>query len=55
MHQNYIDGKFVAAAGAERIEVRNPARGTVISEIPDSSREAVDAAVAAARKAQPAW
>jgi lactaldehyde dehydrogenase/glycolaldehyde dehydrogenase len=55
MHQNYIDGKFVTAADAERIQVRNPARGTVISEIPDSPREAVDTAVAAARRAQPAW
>ena len=55
MHQNYIDGKFVSATGAERIEVRNPARGTVISEIPDSPRETVETAIAAARKAQPGW
>ena len=55
MHQNYIDGRFVPAAGAEKIEVRNPARGTVISDIPDSPREAVEIAIAAARKAQPGW
>jgi lactaldehyde dehydrogenase/glycolaldehyde dehydrogenase len=55
MHRNYIDGKFVEAVGARPIPVLNPARGTVISEVPDSPREAVDAAIAAARAAQPGW
>ncbi len=55
MLRNYIDGKFVEAVGARAIPVLNPARGTVISEVPDSPREAVDAAIAAARAAQAGW
>jgi len=55
MLANYIDGRFVEASGATPIPVLNPARGTVITEIPDSPRAAVDEAVAAARRAQPGW
>jgi lactaldehyde dehydrogenase/glycolaldehyde dehydrogenase len=55
MLSNYIDGRFVEASGAAAIPVLNPARGTVIAEIPDSPRSAVDEAVAAARRAQPGW
>ena len=51
MLANYIDGRFVEAAGASPIPVLNPARGTVIAQIPDSPRSAVDEAVAAARRA----
>ncbi|MCA8880737.1 MAG: aldehyde dehydrogenase [Rhodobacteraceae bacterium] len=54
MHQNFINGRF-EAVGGEGIPVLNPARDTVISEIPDSSADAVDQAVAAARKAQTSW
>jgi lactaldehyde dehydrogenase / glycolaldehyde dehydrogenase len=54
MHQNFINGRFEAAFG-EAIPVLNPARDTVISEIPDSTADAVDQAVAAAKRAQPAW
>lgn len=55
MLANYIDGRFVPAQGAAPIPVLNPARGTVIAEIPDSPKSAVDEAVAAARRAQPGW
>lgn len=55
MHQNFIDGRFVAATDAESIPVLNPARDTVISEIPDSSQSAVDEAIAVAKRAQPEW
>lgn len=55
MHSNYIDGRFVEPAQGERIAVYNPARGTVISEIPDTSATGVAEAVAAAERAQPAW
>src|SRR5690606_177190 len=49
-----IDGKEVSST--ERLEVRNPARpsevvGTIVRGTPDH----VNAAVAAAKKAQPAW
>lgn len=55
MHRNYIDGRFVESTGAERIAVLNPARGSVISEIPDSPASAVDDAIAAATRAQRGW
>lgn len=55
LHQNFIDGRFEDASDADHIPVLNPARDTVISEIPDSPADAVDKAVAAAKKAQHAW
>ncbi|MEI9927313.1 MAG: aldehyde dehydrogenase family protein [Sphingomonas sp.] len=55
MHDNYIDGRFEAARGASSIAVRNPAFGTVISQVPDSPPEIVEAAIQAARRAQPGW
>ncbi|MGH8447514.1 MAG: aldehyde dehydrogenase [Solimonas sp.] len=54
-YQNYIDGRFVAEAGAQWIAVENPATQEVLAQIPDSGAATVDAAVAAARRAQPAW
>lgn len=55
LHQNFINGRFETAGPGENIPVLNPARDTVISEIPDSSPEAVDQAVTAARRAQKGW
>jgi len=55
MHRNYVDGRFVEVANAERIPVFNPARGTRISEIPDTPPAMVAEAVEAAKRAQPAW
>ena len=37
LHQNFINGRFEKAGSGESIPVLNPARDTVISEIPDSS------------------
>lgn len=54
MHQNFINGRFESVPG-EGIPVLNPARDTVIAEMPDSSAEAVDQAVSAAKKAQASW
>jgi lactaldehyde dehydrogenase / glycolaldehyde dehydrogenase len=54
LHQNFINGRFETVSG-EAIPVYNPAKDTVISEIPDSPADAVDQAVAAAKKAQDAW
>ena len=50
--QNYLDGSFV---GGHRpfIDVYNPSDGTVISRVPLSSRDDVDAAVASARARLP--
>jgi|GEM_PF-6226268 len=48
-----IGGKGVA--GATTFDVLNPANEQVIGQAPDASREQLDEAVAAARKAYPAW
>ena len=55
LHRNYIDGRFVDVPNAERIAVINPARGTRISEVPDTPAEMVGEAIAAAKRAQSAW
>ena len=55
MHRNYIDGSFIDVPDGERIGVLNPARGTRISEIPDTPPAMVARAVEAAKRAQPAW
>ncbi|MBV9655341.1 MAG: aldehyde dehydrogenase [Acetobacteraceae bacterium] len=52
---NYVDGVSLPAAGGERIPVYNPARDTVLSEMPDTSAEVVNRAVAAAKAAQKDW
>ncbi|ANB16920.1 aldehyde dehydrogenase [Dokdonella koreensis] len=53
-YTNYIDGVFTARS-QNSLEVTNPATGALLARIPDSDAAAVDAAVAAAKRAQPAW
>jgi betaine-aldehyde dehydrogenase len=53
--QNFIDGEFVDAADGATEEVTNPANGEVIAEMPLSSEEDVNRAVAAAKAAFPGW
>lgn len=48
-----INGK--AVAGTETFGVENPATGQVFAQAPDCSKAELDAAVAAARAALPAW
>ncbi len=48
-----IDGKLEAAGAA--FEVRNPANGAVIGRAPQATSADLDRAVAAARRAFPAW
>lgn len=55
MQQNWIEGRHVPSASGEEIAVRDPATEAVIDTIPKGCPEDVDRAVAAARKAQPAW
>jgi len=52
--RNYVGGSFV---GADRpfIDVFNPSDGSVISRVPLSTQDDVDAAVASAAKAFPGW
>lgn len=52
---NYIAGEFVPAASGKKLPNPCPATGETYSWIPDSGEEDVTRAVAAARKAFPAW
>ncbi|GGY63100.1 gamma-aminobutyraldehyde dehydrogenase [Streptomyces xanthochromogenes] len=53
--RNYIDGEFRDAADGRTIEVVNPATGQPYATSPLSGQEDVDAAMAAAARAFPAW
>lgn len=50
---HFIDGQWTPVG--KTFESRNPARGEVLAHITQGTAEDVDAAVAAARKAQPKW
>ncbi|MBI0163305.1 aldehyde dehydrogenase [Bartonella sp. M0283] len=52
---NFIDGKLVDCKGCNTIPVTNPSTDEVIGEIYETPKGEVDRAVAAAKKAQPAW
>jgi malonate-semialdehyde dehydrogenase (acetylating)/methylmalonate-semialdehyde dehydrogenase len=52
---NYIDGEWVPVAERERLEVIDPATSELLAEVPLSGPSELDAAVAAARGALPAW
>ncbi len=52
---NFIAGSWVPAADGATDEVLNPATGEVITSVPSSGAADVDAAVAAAKSAYPAW
>jgi aldehyde dehydrogenase (NAD+) len=51
----YIGGEWVAASGADRISVENPATEEVLGSVPDASGLDVDRAVAAACEAFEPW
>src|ERR1035437_924071 len=52
---NFIGGMWVDARPSGTVDVFNPATGAVIAKTPLSTRGDVDAAVAAAKAAFPAW
>jgi malonate-semialdehyde dehydrogenase (acetylating)/methylmalonate-semialdehyde dehydrogenase len=52
---NYVNGSWVEASGAELHPVLNPATGQTIGEVPFSTAAHLDEAVKAARAALPAW
>ncbi|MGI9160068.1 MAG: aldehyde dehydrogenase [Saprospiraceae bacterium] len=52
---NFIQGGYEAPFSGRYLDNHNPATGEVYAQIPDSGSEDVDAAVAAARAAFPAW
>jgi aldehyde dehydrogenase (NAD+) len=51
----YINGEWIQATGKGVIEVINPATENIIGSVPVGSHADVDAAVAAAKAAFPAW
>lgn len=53
--QLFIDGQFVPALEGAEIEVVNPTNGELITRIAAAQAEDVDLAVAAAKRALPAW
>src|SRR5678816_1995739 len=52
--RNYRDGSFVAG-DLPFIDVYNPSDGSVISRVPMSTRDDVDAAISSAERAFPGW
>jgi len=52
--KNYVGGRWVTGDHSF-LDVYNPADGEVISKVPLSSRDDVDAAVRSARAAFPGW
>ncbi len=50
---HWIDGSFTKPG--ETFETKNPATGTVLAEVTQGSGKDLDAAIAAARRAQPKW
>jgi len=53
--RNYVDGAWNDPAGRDGLDVENPSTGATIARVPLSSAADLDAAVAAARAAFPAW
>ncbi|HTX76089.1 MAG TPA: aldehyde dehydrogenase family protein [Terracidiphilus sp.] len=51
----FLDGAWVKPASGEYFETRDPSSGDTLAEVAVANAEDVDAAVAAARKALPAW
>jgi malonate-semialdehyde dehydrogenase (acetylating)/methylmalonate-semialdehyde dehydrogenase len=52
---NYVAGGWRPAAGADALDVSNPATGAVLARVPMSGAADLDAAVTAARAALPEW
>lgn len=52
---NLIDGRLVPSSEGRQLDVFEPATGAVFAHCPDSGSADVDAAVAAAQRAFPAW
>jgi aldehyde dehydrogenase (NAD+) len=52
---HFIAGSFVEPASGDYFETREPATGQLLAHVARAGAEDVDAAVEAARRAQPAW
>ncbi|OBT76841.1 methylmalonate-semialdehyde dehydrogenase [Pseudogymnoascus sp. 05NY08] len=53
--RNFLNNQFVASKATEWINVHDPATGQVITRVPQSTDEELEAAVDAAEKAFPEW
>ena len=53
--QNFINGAWTKSSSASLLDLTNPATGEVLSQVPLSTTEDVDAAVQAAEAAFPGW
>jgi malonate-semialdehyde dehydrogenase (acetylating)/methylmalonate-semialdehyde dehydrogenase len=53
--RNYIGGEWSLSSSKEWVKITNPATGDEIGQVPMGRASDVDAAVAAAKKAFPAW
>lgn len=53
--ENYIDGYFIGPLNGKFMPGINPATGEIYYQVPDSNEKDIDLAVAAAKKAFPAW
>ena len=52
---NYVRGEWYEPRGARWLDVENPSTGGIIAQVPLSSAEDTNAAIAAARTAFPGW
>ena len=52
---NYIDGAWLEADTGRSISVTNPATGAAIGRVPSLGAKETARAIAAAKRAQPAW
>ncbi len=53
--ENFVGGRWIPSRASEFLDVHNPATGETIARTPLSTAEDLDTAVAAAKKAFPAW
>jgi aldehyde dehydrogenase (NAD+) len=53
--QLFVGGRWIRPAGGEYFDSTNPANGRVLARVAQAGAAEVDAAVAAARAAQPGW
>ncbi len=51
----YIDGRWVDVESTPRLEVRDPATGAILADLPDVGRAGAEQAIAAAARALPSW
>ncbi|KAK1492567.1 methylmalonate-semialdehyde dehydrogenase (acylating) [Colletotrichum cuscutae] len=53
--QNFIDNTFKPSSASNWIDVHDPATNNVVTRVPESTDEELEAAVESAQRAFPAW